>query len=91
MDISQTFLETFVFLHHFYHSNRFLTKKGLYENNPLTLIFLFFTFAGSKGSICKEEEFMCDDGRCIHVHQICDLHSDCVDSSDEFCGEIHIF
>ena len=29
---------------------------------------------------------MCDDGRCIHVHQICDFKSDCYDASDEFCG-----
>ncbi|XP_045163842.2 G-protein coupled receptor GRL101-like [Mercenaria mercenaria] len=34
---------------------------------------------------CKDDEFTCTDGRCIHVFQICDFNADCNDASDEFC------
>jgi hypothetical protein len=47
------------------------------------------TFVVDHQNICEDDEFMCDSGRCIHVHYVCDFKPDCVDASDEFCG-MHI-
>lgn len=32
---------------------------------------------------CKDQQFSCNDGTCIHLHQRCDMEVNCPDDSDE--------
>ena len=32
---------------------------------------------------CQPDDFLCDNGRCIPSHWVCDNESDCVDGTDE--------
>ncbi|XP_060575283.1 low-density lipoprotein receptor-related protein 1-like [Ruditapes philippinarum] len=38
-------------------------------------------------SDCTNDHFQCTDGRCIHVSQLCDFTTDCLDGADEYCDE----
>ena len=43
-----------------------------------------------KNHTCSENEFVCQNGRCLRERWVCDLDNDCGDGSDEdpnMCGE----
>ena len=39
--------------------------------------------AASVGDVCSAKQFTCNDRSCIDQEQLCDLHQDCPDNSDE--------
>lgn len=44
---------------------------------------LFLLLELSTAQNCSEDNFLCDNGRCIPTSWLCDQYEDCLDGSDE--------
>ena len=50
----------------------------------ISLFNLYFCIAAQT---CRQDQFRCDNGRCISNAWVCDVDNDCTDNSDEKnCG-----